>query len=138
MNRKWWKLIFLLPICLCLLYAGGYTAQFIRNYQVWSAAGNFAGNGTYPQAPSPHPQMCLKALTFFPYNLYGIFSCLLVLGLLIFLLMRMGYEMCIRDRSFSSFDKALFTGLLLIPSSSAILLSFSRESGGIFNCMMSL
>lgn len=54
MNRKWWKLIFLLPICLCLLYAGGYTAQFIRNYQVWSAAGNFAGNGTYPQAPSPH------------------------------------------------------------------------------------
>lgn len=100
MNRKWWKLIFLLPICLCLLYAGGYTAQFIRNYQVWSATGNFAGNGTYPQAPSPHPQMCLKALTFFPYNLYGIFSCLLVLGLLIFLLMRMGY-----DRNGEVFDK---------------------------------
>ena len=35
---------------------------------------------------------CLSALTQFPYNLYGIFLCLLALGLLVFLLMRMGVD----------------------------------------------
>ena len=54
MNRKWWKLIFVLPIFLCILYAGGYIAQFICNYQIWTRAGNFAGNGSYPKAPSLH------------------------------------------------------------------------------------
>ena len=55
MNRKWWKFLFLLPISVCTLYAGGYAAQFIKNYQEWTSAGNFAGNGTYPQAASLHP-----------------------------------------------------------------------------------
>ena len=82
MNRKYWKLIFVLPIVLCILYAGGYIAQFIRNYTVWTRAGNFAGNGSYPKAPSLHPLACLAALTRFPYNLYGIFLCLFALGLL--------------------------------------------------------
>ena len=100
MNRKWWKLIYLLPICLCTLYAGGYVAQFIYNYQIWSATGNFAGNGTYPQAASLTPNACLMALTRFPYNLYGIFLCLLAFGLLTFLVMRMGY-----DRNGEIFDK---------------------------------
>ena len=59
MNRKWWKLIYMLPITFCTLYAGGYVAQFIRNYQTWESAGNFAGNGTAPQIPSPHPLACL-------------------------------------------------------------------------------
>ena len=36
MNRKWWKLIYMLPITFCTLYAGGYVAQFIRNYQTWN------------------------------------------------------------------------------------------------------
>ena len=80
MNHKWWKLIFLLPICLCILYAGGYIAQFIGNYTEWTNVGNFAGNGTYPKAPSLDPGSCLIALTQFPYNLYGIFLCLLALG----------------------------------------------------------
>lgn len=65
MNRKWWKLIYMLPITFCTLYAGGYVAQFIRNYQTWESAGNFAGNGTAPQIPSPHPLACLDALTAF-------------------------------------------------------------------------
>lgn len=30
MNRKWWKFLFLLPISVCTLYAGGYAAQFIK------------------------------------------------------------------------------------------------------------
>ena len=58
MNRKWWKFLFLLPISVCTLYAGGYAAQFIKNYQEWTSAGNFAGNGTYPQAASLHPLVC--------------------------------------------------------------------------------
>ena len=92
MNRKWWKLIYLLPISLCTLYAGGYIAQFIRNYRIWTAAGNTPGNGSSPPMPSPHPAACFQAVTDFPYNLYGIGICLVVFGLLIFLLMRMGYD----------------------------------------------
>ena len=92
MNRKWWKLIYLLPISLCTLYAGGYIAQFIRNYSIWTAAGNTPGNGSSPPMPSPHPAACFRAVTDFPYNLYGIGICLVVFGLLIFLLMRMGYD----------------------------------------------
>ena len=93
MNRKWWKLIYLLPISLCTLYAGGYIAQFIRNYRIWTAAGNTPGNGSSPPMPSPHPVACFRAVTDFPYNLYGIGICLVVFGLLIFLLMRMGYDL---------------------------------------------
>ena len=78
--------------CALPIYAGGYVAQFIRNYQTWESAGNFAGNGTAPQIPSPHPLACLDALTAFPYNLYGIFLCLAAFGLLTFLLMRMGFD----------------------------------------------
>lgn len=100
MNRKWWKCIFALPICLCILYGGGYIAQFIRNYKTWTANGNFAGNGTYPPMPSMHPLECLSAIALFPYNLYGICICLILLGLLIFLLMRMGY-----DRNGEVYDK---------------------------------
>lgn len=92
MNRKWWKCIYALPIALCTLYAGGYIAQFIENYQTWTAAGNFAGNGSYPQMPSLSLRKCLNALSSFPYNLYGILICLAAFGLLIFLLMRMGYD----------------------------------------------
>ncbi len=100
MNRKWTKLIYGLPICLCSIYAGGYITQFIYNYQTWSAAGNFAGNGTYPETASLHPVNCLHALTRFPYNLYGILICLLAFALVAFLLMRMGY-----DRNGEIYDK---------------------------------
>ena len=105
MNRKWWKFLFLLPISVCTLYAGGYAAQFIKNYQEWTSAGNFAGNGTYPQAASLHPLVCFHtALIDFPYNLYGIFLCLVLLGLLTFLLMRMGYD---RNGEISDHDRNL-------------------------------
>lgn len=105
MNRKWWKFLFLLPISVCTLYAGGYAAQFIKNYQEWTSAGNFAGNGTYPQAASLHPLVCFHtALTDFPYNSYGIFLCLVLFGLLTFLLMRMGYD---RNGEISDHDRNL-------------------------------
>lgn len=53
--------------------------------------GGTPGNGTSPDFPSPSFLSCLQALTVFPYSLYGIFLCLLVFGLLIFIVMRMGW-----------------------------------------------
>lgn len=100
MNRKWWKLIFVLPICFCTLYAGGYIAQFICNYKIWTAAEHFAGDGTNPIVPSFHPSECFQALSRFPYNLYGIFICLILFAILIFFLMRMGF-----DRNSEVYDK---------------------------------
>lgn len=87
MNRKWWKLLFLLPISVCTLYAGGYAAQFIKNYQEWTSAGNFAGNGTYPQAASLHPFVCFHtALTDFLTICMGFFFVWFSLGFLLFYL----------------------------------------------------
>lgn len=74
-----------------LLYAGGYIAQFLINYHEWSASGNTPGNGTAPVFPSGSPAACFHALTVFPYSLYGIFLCLGIFGLLIFMVMRMGF-----------------------------------------------
>lgn len=92
MKRKWFKLLYLLPICICTLFMGGYITQFIRNYKVWSLEGHFAGDGTAPQIPSLNPVDCIASLTNFPYSLYGIFICILVLGLLVFFVMRMGFD----------------------------------------------
>lgn len=132
MNRKWWKLIFLLPICLCTLYAGGYVAQFIYNYITWTSAGNFAGNGSYLQAPSLHPAACLTGLTIFPYNLCGIFICLLVFGLLTFLLMRMGYdrngEVYDKDRNLSYSNKGTYgTSGFMTPEEMHKVLELTNE-----------
>lgn len=52
-----------------------------------------------------HPLVCFHtALTDFPYNLYGIFLCLVLFGLLTFLLMRMGYD---RNGEISDHDRNL-------------------------------
>ncbi|MFR5556209.1 MAG: hypothetical protein ACLTKE_04780 [Coprococcus sp.] len=93
-------------LCLYSSMLEGYVAQFIKNYQEWTAAGNFAGNGTYPKPASLHPLDCIHTiLHYFPYNLYGIFLCLTVFGLITFLLMRMGNdrngEISDRDRNFN-------------------------------------
>ncbi len=92
MNHKWWKCMYILPLCTSLFYFSGYVTQFIYNYQTWTSAGNFAGNGSYPQMPSLHPEACLIALTKYPYNLYGFFLSLTAFGLLIVLMMRMGAD----------------------------------------------
>ena len=78
----------LLPISVCTLYAGGYAAQFIKNYQEWTSAGNFAGNGTYPQAASLHPLVCFHtALTDFPIQfVWDFFFAWFSLGFLLFYL----------------------------------------------------
>ena len=90
--HKYRKLFYLLPLFLCVLYTGGYITQFIYNYKIWNSAGNYAGNGTYPETPSLKPRDCILALTNYPYNLYGLFLCILAFSLLVFLLLRMGYD----------------------------------------------
>ena len=47
--------------------------------------------GTSPVFPSGSVLDCLKALFVFPYNLYGILLCIGAFGLLIFMVMRMGF-----------------------------------------------
>ena len=47
--------------------------------------------GTSPVFPSGSILDCLKALCVFPYNLYGILLCIGAFGLLIFMVMRMGF-----------------------------------------------
>ena len=65
-------------------------AQLLYNYHEWSSAGGTPGNGTAPAFPSESPLDCFRALTVFPYSLYGILLCVGVFGLLIFMVMRMG------------------------------------------------
>lgn len=62
----------------------------MANYHEWEAAGGTPGNGTSPALPSGSFIDCFRALTVFPYSLYGILLCIGVLGLLIFMVMRMG------------------------------------------------
>ena len=75
-----------------LLYGGGYLSQFLYNYEVWQTAGGTLYNGTSPQLPDPAFLSCVQAAFRFPYGLYGIGICLGLLGLLILMVMRMGYS----------------------------------------------
>ena len=85
-------LFFVLPVLLmALAYAGGYVSQFIINYRTWTSSGGTPGNGTSPAFPDSSPGACLKALTVFPYSLYGIALCIGISGLLVFMVMRMGF-----------------------------------------------
>ena len=75
-----------------LLYGGGYLSQFLYNYEVWQTAGGTLYSGTSPQLPDPAFLSCVQAAFRFPYGLYGIGICLGLLGLLILMVMRMGYS----------------------------------------------
>ena len=81
----------LLLLALPLLYAGGYLAQFFINYQRWLENGNKLGSTVSPGFPSGSLSACFHALTVFPYGLYGLFLSLTLFGLLVFMVMRMGY-----------------------------------------------
>lgn len=54
--KKWWKIVFLLPVVFAVLYGGGYIAQFIRNYKEWELAG---GSGS-PAFPTFDFAACLR------------------------------------------------------------------------------
>ena len=91
-RKKQLTLLVALPaLLLALGYAGGYVSQFIINYRIWTSSGGTPGNGTSPAFPDSSLGACFRTLTVFPYSLYGIALCIGILGLLIFMVMRMGF-----------------------------------------------
>lgn len=89
-GKKIIGIICTLPIVFFITYGGGYIAQFIRNYKIWTSAGGTPGNTTGPTMPTFAILDCLKASFSLPYGIMGIGICVLALGLLIFMVMRMG------------------------------------------------
>lgn len=85
-------LISLPPALAALLYGGGYLSQFMCNYQVWQTGGGTLYSGTSPEMPDPAFLSCIRAAFQFPYGVYGIGICITVIGLLVFMVMRMGYS----------------------------------------------
>lgn len=80
------------PFLFCLLFGGGYIAQFIRNYKVWQTSGGTPGSASAPQMPSFALRDCFEAVFVFPYGLMGMLIFLGVLTLLVIMVMRMGYS----------------------------------------------
>lgn len=85
-------------ICLCLavplisfavLYGGGYAAQFIKNYKIWTSAGGTPGSSS-PVKPSLNAVACFKAAFSFPYGIMGCGICITAVLLIVFCLFRMG------------------------------------------------
>lgn len=85
-------------ICLCIaaplisfaiLYGGGYAAQFIKNYKIWTSAGGTPGSSS-PVKPTLNAIACFKAAFSFPYGIIGCGICITVVLLLVFCLFRMG------------------------------------------------
>ena len=90
-NKKIFTVIVTLPvISFALLYGGGYIAQFIENYKIWTSAGGTPGNSGSPQMPTFEILTCIRAAFSFPYGLAGIGICLLAAVLIIVLVMHMG------------------------------------------------
>ena len=80
-----------LPVALAaLFYAGGYLAQFIYNYQTWTAEGGTPYSGTSPPMPDAAFGVCLRFVFRFPYGLYGIGIFLAAIVLLVVAIMHMG------------------------------------------------
>ena len=77
---------------LAVLYAGGYLAQFIGNYSAWQQRGGTPGDGTSPLIPSLSFFNCVSAVFRPPYGIFGVFICVGLLGLLLLMVMRMGYS----------------------------------------------
>lgn len=91
-RKKQLTLLIALPaLLLALGYAGGYVSQFIINYRIWTSSGGTPGNGTSPAFPDSSLGACFRTLTVFPYSLFGIALCTGIFGLLIFMVMRMGF-----------------------------------------------
>ena len=74
-----------------MLYAGGYIAQFVRNYIEWRKSGGYPGDRTSPALPSSSPIDCIKAVFTPPYGIYGIGICIGLIVLLIIVVMKLGW-----------------------------------------------
>lgn len=87
------KALAALPFAIAaLLYGGGYIGQFLYNHHVWQQAGGTLYSGTSPEFPDPGFLPCVLAAFRFPYGPYGVGICVAVIGILVFMVMRMGYS----------------------------------------------
>ena len=77
---------------LAILYAGGYLAQFINNYNTWKNNGGYPGNGTSPMMPDASFINCVQFAVRTPYGFFGTIICIGLLALLLIMVMRMGYS----------------------------------------------
>lgn len=77
---------------LAVLYAGGYLAQFINNYNTWKNNGGYPGDGTAPIMPDADFLTSLRSVIRTPYGFWGIVICVGLLALLLIMVMRMGYS----------------------------------------------
>lgn len=92
-RKKLIKVLAILPFAIAaLLYGGGYIGQFLYNHHVWQQAGGTLYSGTSPEFPDPGFLSCVLAAFRFPYGLYGVGICVAVIGILVFMVMRMGYS----------------------------------------------
>ncbi len=92
-KRKILKGLIAAPVAiLAIAYAGGYISQFLRNYALWQEAGGYPGDGTAPEMASTNFFTCLGSVFNFPYGLIGIGACVVLLGILLIMVMRMGYS----------------------------------------------
>ena len=69
-------------ISFAFLYGGGYIAQFIENYKIWTSAGGTPGSSSAPKMPTFAPLECLRSAFSLPYGIVGIGICVLAIGLL--------------------------------------------------------
>ena len=82
-----------MPVALlAVLYAGGYLAQFIHNYNAWQNGGGYPGDGTAPRMPDTDFITCVHFVIRTPYGFWGIIICVGLLALLLIMVMRMGYS----------------------------------------------
>ncbi len=79
-------------IIFCLLYGGGYVAQFMSNYTLWKKSDAYPGDGTAPLLPDTDFLTCLKSVFHLPYGLYGVLVCVGLLASLIIVIMRLGFS----------------------------------------------
>lgn len=87
------KALAALPFAIAaLIYGGGYIGQFLYNHHVWQQAGGTLYSGTSPEFPDSGFLPCVLAAFRFPYGLYGVGICVAVIGILVFMVMRMGYS----------------------------------------------
>ena len=92
-RKKLIKVLAILPFAIAaLLYGGGYIGQFLYNHHVWQQAGGTLYSGTSPEFPDPGFLSCVLAAFRFPYGLYGVGVFVAVIGILVFMVMRMGYS----------------------------------------------
>lgn len=82
-----------MPVALlAILYASGYLAQFINNYNSWKNGGGYPGDGTAPIMPDSDFITCLHFVIRTHYGFFGIIICVGLLAILLIMVMRMGYS----------------------------------------------